>query len=538
MMNLTKKQRYIASVISGLLMMLSFPEIGNLSVLMFIALIPLLLVENTIYVNNLKSSKLFAYSYLTFFIYNLGTTWWIWNASEGGAILAFVLNSLLMAGVFQMYHITKKKVGKYEGYAAFIIYWVAFEYAHYQWELSWPWLNLGNVFANNVYLIQWYSITGVLGGTFWILLLNFIGFILLLHLVGLKKTFVSQIKLVTVFCLLLLIPMIISLFQYYNSEDVGTKTNVVLAQPNIDPYNEKFTGSVNDQLDKICDLIDEKANNETDFVLAPETALPFTFYEDEVERIIYFHYLVERKAKWNNASLLIGASTKKFFKYKKSRASKKLLDGPGYEEYYNSSMLIDYHDKPKFVHKSKLVLGVEKVPFSHIFPALEQLSIDNGGASGTLGIEDYAQVLKSKHIKFAPVVCYESIYGSFIAEQCKKGAALIFIITNDGWWGNTPGYKQHLAFARLRAIENRKSVARSANTGVSAFINQRGDILSKSEYWKEASISGVMKRNYTKTFYAQNGDLIGRSLGLGALIFLVITLSKYFKKIIYRSKID
>ena len=538
MINLTKKQRYIASVLSGLLMILSFPEIGNLSMFMFIALIPLLLVEHTIYSNKLKSSKLFAYSYLTFFIYNLGTTWWIWNASEGGAILAFVLNSLLMAGVFQMYHITKKKVGKYEGYAAFIIYWVAFEYAHYQWELSWPWLNFGNVFANNVYLIQWYSITGVLGGTLWILSVNFIGFILCLHLVGLKKPIQSQVKLILAFCLILIVPILISLFQYYNSEDIGTNTNVVLAQPNIDPYNEKFTGSVNDQLDKICDLIDKKANDETDFVLAPETALPFTFYEDEVERIIYFHYLVERKAKWNNASLLIGASTKKFFKYKKSRASKKLLDGPGYEEYYNSSMLIDYHDKPQFVHKSKLVLGVEKVPFSHIFPALEQLSIDNGGASGTLGIEDYAQVLKSKHIKFAPVVCYESIYGSFIAEQCKKGAELIFIITNDGWWGNTPGYKQHLAFARLRAIENRKSVARSANTGVSAFINQRGDILSKTEYWKEASISGVMKRNFTKTFYAQNGDIIGRSLGLGALILLVITLSKYFKKLLYRSKID
>lgn len=538
MINLTKKQRYIATVLSGLLMILSFPEIGNLSMFMFIALIPLLLVEHTIYSNKLKSSKLFAYSYLTFFIYNLGTTWWIWNASEGGAILAFVLNSLLMAGVFQMYHITKKKVGKYEGYAAFIIYWVAFEYAHYQWELSWPWLNLGNVFANNVYLIQWYSITGVLGGTLWILLVNFIGFILCLHIFGLKKTIQSQLKLIALFCLLLFVPMSVSLVQYYNSEDVGTNTNVVLAQPNIDPYNEKFTGSVNDQLDKICDLIDKKANDETDFVLAPETALPFTFYEDEVERIIYFHYLVERKAKWNNASLLIGASTKKFFKYKKSRASKKLLDGPGYEEYYNSSMLIDYHDKPRFVHKSKLVLGVEKVPFSHVFPSLEQLSIDNGGASGTLGIEDYAQVLKSKHIKFAPVVCYESIYGSFIAEQCKKGAELIFIITNDGWWGNTPGYKQHLAFARLRAIENRKSVARSANTGVSAFINQRGDILSKTEYWKEASISAVMKRNRTKTFYAQNGDLIGRSLGLGALIFLVITLSKYFKKLIYRNKID
>jgi apolipoprotein N-acyltransferase len=235
--------------------------------------------------------------------------------------------------------------------------------------------------------------------------------------------------------------------------------------------------------------------------------------------------------------LLIGASTKRFFKYKKSRASRKLYDGPGFEEYYNSSMLVDFHDKPSFVHKSKLVLGVEKVPFSDIFPWLEELSINNGGSSGTLGIEDYAQVMKSNGILFAPVVCYESVYGCFISEQCRKGAQLIFIITNDGWWGNTPGHRQHFAFARLRAIENRKSVARSANTGISGFINQRGDILSKSEYWKEDVLIKRLKRNNIKTFYATNGDFVGRGFAIASLIFLVITLANFFKSVIYKTKL-
>ena len=176
------------------------------------------------------------------------------------------------------------------------------------------------------------------------------------------------------------------------------------------------------------------------------------------------------------------------------------------------------------------MLGVEKVPFSNVFPQLEQLSINNGGASGTLGIEDYAQVLTSRGITFAPVVCYESIYGGFISEQCKKGAELIFIITNDGWWGNTPGYKQHLAFARLRAIENRKSIARSANTGTSCFINQRGDVIKKTEWWKEASIKSSLKRNSIKTFYSMNGDIIGRNLGAAATILFFYTVYLFFKR--------
>jgi apolipoprotein N-acyltransferase len=536
MIKTTKKQRFILSILSGLLLLLSFPFIGSMPFLIFLAFIPLLIIEDTVYSSNFKSSKLFIHSYIAFFLYNVGTTWWIWNASEGGAILAFVLNSLLMALVFQLFHITKKRVGIREGYVAYLLFWIGFEYIHYEWELSWPWLNLGNVFATSPKVIQWYSISGVLGGTLWILILNLVGYFLVKHLYFQRKSLISQQKLILLFSGLLILPITFSMIQYFTYQEIGKNTEVIVTQPNVDPYNEKFSGSVESQLDKVCDLADSLITPKTEFVLAPETALPFSFYEDEVERIIHYHYLVERKAKWNNASLLIGASTRKFFKNIHSRASKKIQGGPGYEENYNSSMLIDQHDKPRFLHKSKLVLGVEKVPFSNVFPSLEQLSINNGGASGTLGIEDYAQVFNTKGIKFAPVVCYESVYGSFVAEQCKKGAELLFVITNDGWWGDTPGYKQHQAFARLRAIENRKSVARSANTGISCFINQRGDIISETAWWKETSLRATIKRNNEQTFYANNGDLIGRTLGAGALVLLVVTLGKVFRGYMYKSR--
>ncbi len=536
MIQLTKKQRFTLSISAGITLILSFPFTGSIPFLAFLGLVPLLLIEDSIFSNKYKSAKLFIHSYITFCLYNLGTTWWIWNASAGGAILAFLLNSLIMAAVFQLFHLTKKRVGIREGYIAFILFWIGFEYIHYEWELSWPWLNFGNVFASSPKLIQWYSISGVLGGSFWILLVNLVVFFVVKHLYFQKKSFSSQRNLLLFLASILIFPIVFSIIQYYSYDQVGKNTEIIVTQPNVDPYNEKFTGSIENQLDRICDLADSLITPKTEFVLAPETALPFNFYEDEVERIIYYHYLVERKAKWNNSSLLIGASTRKFFKDKHSRASRKIEGGPGYEEYYNSSMLIDQHDKPRFSHKSKLVLGVEKVPFSNVLPVLEQLSIDNGGASGTLGIEDYAQVFQTKGMKIAPIVCYESLYGSFVAEQCNKGAELLFVITNDGWWGNTPGYKQHRAFSQLRAIENRKSVARSANTGISCFINQRGDILSETSWWKETSLRGTLKRNKEKTFYATNGDLIGRTFGAGALVLLVVTLGKIFRSYMYKSR--
>lgn len=511
-------------------MVVSFPFTGSLAPLMLVALVPLLLIENHIYTRNLRSSNVFIHSYITFFIYNIGTTWWIWNASPEGAILAFVLNSLIMALVFQLFHFTRKSLGNSAGYFSLLLFWVGFEYIHYYWELSWPWLNLGNTFANLPQLVQWYSVFGVLGGTLWILLCNLMFFRIIHALLVKKQSLKSQKKAFYGIAALIGIPVAVSLIQYYSYTETGKDTEIVITQPNIDPYNEKFTGSVKEQLNKICDLADLHATEKTDFVIAPETALPFSFYEDEVRRIIYYPYLVERKAKWANSSLLIGASTQKYFKRKRSRASIKIEGGPGYEEFYNSSMLIDHLDRPSFIHKSKLVLGVEKVPFSNIFPFLETLAINNGGTSGTLGIEDESQVFKSRGITFAPVVCYESIYGEFIAQQCRKGAEIIFVITNDGWWKDTPGYKQHMAFSRLRAIETRKSVARSANTGISCFINQRGDVLQTSGWWVAASLKGTLKRNHTKTFYTLHGDVIGRSFAYVSVLVFVLAVFRRFRK--------
>ena len=171
-----------------------------------------------------------------------------------------------------------------------------------------------------------------------------------------------------------------------------------------------------------------------------------------------------------------------------------------------------------------MVLGVEKIPFSKWIPWLEELSIQNGGTSGTLGIENVPKIYKTPKFNFAPSICYESIYGSFIAEQCKKGSDIIFIITNDGWWGNTPGYKQHASFASLRAIENRKSVARSANTGISCFINQRGDVIQATKWWIPTALNGILNKNKESTFYTNNGDLIGKTFAIASLLLMVYLL--------------
>lgn len=504
-------------------MVFSFPYTGSVTGLVFISWIPLLLVEYTIYQHKDRSTSVFLHAYITFFVYNLGTTWWIWNASPGGAVLAFVLNSLLMTFPFFLYHISKKKMGSSFGILCFLAYWVCFEYLHYQWELSWPWLNVGNCFSITPKIIQWYSYTGVLGGTLWVLLVNYLGFIIISNVSIKKQSYHRNIRTTLIWAISIVLPLMISLLMYKNYQKNAPNKqllHVTVLQPNIDPYNEKFDSSLDSQLEKLCNLADQYTDRSTDIVIGPETAISTSFFEEDLAHLAFYSYLKNRIQKWGHAGFYTGASTFRFFEKKHSRASRKLPDGPGYYESYNSSLLIDQDTRFSILHKSKLVLGVEKLPFSDWFPMLEALSINNGGTSGTLGVEKEPKVLSLRSVTFAPLICYESIYGAFNAEQCRKGAQAIFIITNDGWWGDTPGYKQHNSFACLRAIENRKFVARSANTGTSSIINDLGEITQQTPWWKATGIKQQIQLNNQQTFYTQHGDILGKISLLLSIAFL------------------
>lgn len=503
--------RWALAALSGSLMVLSFPYTGSCFLLAFVAWIPLLLVESA-YTGEQKSGPLFFQAYLTFFIYNLGTTWWIYYASPEGAYMAFICNSLVMAVAFYVFHRIKRRFGKRWRTIILCSTWIAFEFLHFHWELSWPWLTLGNIFADIPQLIQWYSITGVLGGSLWILLVNS-WLYRLIEVVFLedRQLFPKAGPLYRLIGALAL-PVIISGVLYFSHSEDKAPYEVVIIQPNIDPYGDKFNRSEMEQLNDIMAQADQKVTRDTRMVIAPETALCpiYALDEADIHQTIAFHQLMEHKVRWHGASFLIGASTHKYFDEKHSIASRPLNDAPGFEEYYNSSVLFKNDRTPIVVHKSKLVLGVEKIPFAKYIPWLEELSIDLGGSSGTLGVEDGGPaIMEAEGTKLAPVVCYESIYGSFIAAQCRQGAQYIAVITNDGWWRDTPGYKQHFAFSRLRAIENRRYVVRSANTGKSGVIDQLGNIRVFAGWDRTAALRDTIQLSNERTLYQDLGDWPG-----------------------------
>lgn len=531
MIELSKKSRLIISLLSGILMAISFPYSGSLTLVVFISWVPLLLVEDYISTKRYRSRKVFFNAYLTFFTYNLITTWWVWNASGGGAALAIILNSLLMTFAFQFFHLTKKHIGKKEGYISLFIYWIAFEYFHYNWEMSWTWLTLGNTFSITPSWVQWYSYTGVLGGSIWVLMVNLVVFKIYRNVLFKKENWRIQTPLIWSALFLFVAPLAISIATYVTYTEKKNPVEIVAIQPNIDPYNEKFVpGGEITQLEKITRLADSKITKSTDLIVAPETAISYGFTENNVYDERSYLFLAEYQQKTNNIPWCIGASTWKTFPKKHSRASRPMMNNNGFYESYNTALALNSDNQPGFIHKSKLVPGVEVIPFSDFLPFLEDLSIQNGGTSGTLGTEKEPLIFVYQKFQLAPVICYESIYGEWVAQQCRKGANLISIITNDGWWGDTPGYKQHLSFSSLRAIENRRSIVRSANTGTSCFVNQRGDIVQATNWWEEDVIRGELNLNNEQTFYTMYGDVIGRSFAFVAVLLLIFTFVKRFKK--------
>jgi apolipoprotein N-acyltransferase len=174
--------------------------------------------------------------------------------------------------------------------------------------------------------------------------------------------------------------------------------------------------------------------------------------------------------------------------------------------------MVNGSGRTEIFHKNKLVVAVEKTPYPAIFCPIDDKL---GGVMGRCIGQGDAEVLHvtSNNTGSTPVgcaICYESVYGEYYTDYVRKGAKAMTIITNDAWWGDTPGYRQHLSYASLRAIETRRAIARCANTGISAIISPAGEIIQPTPWWEPAVIKGQIPLREDITFYVSHGDIVGR----------------------------
>ncbi len=526
--------RLLLSVLSGVLLSLAW--LGFPGWTLFFAFIPLLYLDRFFVERKdlFRSVSFWGHAFLAMIIWNVLTTFWVANATLAGALMAFIINSTAMSVVWWLAHISRRNFRANLGYISLIVFWITFEYIHYHWDIEWPWLHLGNGFANNVKLIQWYEYTGVFGGTLWVLIMNILLFKIAQN-IQYKTPLRDTLYPVSVFVLLLIVPIGFSLFTYSSYIEKENPKHIVIVQPNVDPYSESYDLAAETiKMQKFMNLAKLKTDNKTDFIVGPETVFenPGYWNEAHLQSNRFYQTFVDFIRSYSNAEMVFGVSSYKVYPDKNTAPASARVQGDKAYDRFNTAIFIDRNGNHQIYHKSKLVVGVEKMPFMKYLGFIKDIVINIGGTTGSLGHQtEPSNFISKDKTQVAPVICYESVFGEYVTGYIKKGAGLIFIITNDGWWKNTPGYKQHLSFARLRAIETRRSIARAANTGISCFINQRGDVLQPTGWWVEAAISGTINANDEITFYVQYGDFIARiSLFISILLLLNLVVKRAMRK--------
>lgn len=551
------KRRYLwlLSMLSGVMLACAWPT-GGFAPLVFVAWIPLLWVED--YVLRQQNARdaeeprgtettrkkarpryhLFLYAFSSFLVWNTLTTWWIWNSTPA-ATLAFTANAALMAGVFTLFHYSCRHFFK-QGmrYILLFVYWLAFEFFHLHWDLSWPWLTLGYVFAPMPSIVQWYEITGPLGGSLWVLACNVALFFVVKsfckNAVGAAPAVSKRRSIITAACLILL-PITGSLIRYATYREHGQETEVVVVQPNIDPYHEQFVLTSTETTQRMLQLAQERTTPQTRFIVTPESMIQEYVWEDELPYSSVSLGLIHKFLQGNpNMRFVAGISS---FTHVEAKDSSdvgvrrlRYISDPEKKFYkaHNSVISVsgDFNRPIPIHHKSRLTPGIEIMPFAGKVKFIEKLAVDLGGTVGTLGVDQGPHVFAEEGDtmpKFSDIICYESIFPDYVASCVNAGAELLFVSTNDGWWGNTPGHRQHASYARLRAVENRRDIARSANTGISCFINQRGDVFQATDYWQPACIRATLHASSRLTFYARYGEILGRCSLFISLFFLLLT---------------
>jgi len=541
LMKYLKLRLILLSLASGLILSLAWPERG-FPALLFFAFVPLLRMEELVSSNRERFTRfsVFFYSYPGFLLWNGLTTWWIVNSTGEGAAMAVVLNAMFMSIVFAFFSGTKRRLGsRPAGYLALICFWVMFEYLHLNWDLNWPWLNLGNGFSSYHHWVQWYEYTGAFGGTVWVLLVNILVYDIasrfirderdasILH----KPHQVNEenrsggVKMrVIIPLIMILAPIAFSYLLYYTYHEKSNPVHAVIVQPNIDPYSEQYSLPPIQVVGRIMNLAGPAIDSTTNILVTPESALQQEMWENQIET--FESVLLARQiiTKYPNLNIILGGTTYYAFKpgEKIPHTARKFTQENAWYNRYNAAIMVSRYPTLQMYHKSKLTPGVEVLPSYNGFKWLEKYAIDLGGIVGSLGTDSVRKVFRV--INMPPVaacICYESIFGEFFAEFVRNGAQVMCIITNDGWWGNTAGHRQHFAFAHLRAIETRRSILRSANTGISAWIDQRGDAHEQTKYWVPAVIKATVNANDRMTFYTLHGDYIAFWLSwLGGLLYL------------------
>jgi len=507
------------AALSGVLLTGSFPKIG-LDWLVWFALVPLLLA-----VTNVSIKESFRIGFIAGLIHYLTLLYWVVPVMRIYGYLPLYLSLVvlfLFAAVLALFPavfcmaLTATGRTPLRCVATIPLLWVTLEYARNFAFTGFPWELLGHSQYLRQHLIQIADLFGAYGVSFLIALSNTAVFWAVAFIT--QKTWRNRrISRSALICAIILFAAALLLTLGYGSQRMKAVDRLITAaptariavvQPNIaqvlkwDPAFQAATIKTNNRLSLAA-----KTEN-PDLIVWPESATPFFLFSDKepTQKVLETIQQIQ-------TDFLIGSPS-----YTRQE---------GNVVYYNSAYLIS--PKLKTISKydkTHLVPYGEYVPFKRWLPFLGKVVAQVGDfAPGESG-----NTMPWEKGAIGVQICYEVIFPELSRAMAKNNAVLLINITNDAWFGTSGGPYQHFSMTVFRAVENRRALARSANTGISGFIDPAGRILKSTPLLKEVVLTRNLPLISEKTFYTRFGDLFALACLAGSIFVIILELGKFALK--------
>ncbi|MDE3057116.1 MAG: apolipoprotein N-acyltransferase [Bacteroidota bacterium] len=480
----------------------------------------------------------FRFLYLTFFIASCVALYWVGGFTHmrdpylmmaGGLLL--LAEPVFFSLIMLTYSFIRRKLGLTIALIALPAVWVTWEWLYAYGQFSFPWLTLGDTQTYYLQKIQFAEITGVYGISLWIVIINVLVFMLFLEAakLGWKVTQRRSVLLIAAIAVLYITPTVYSFTVNENKfmRPSHNEVNIGIVQPNTDPW-EKWTGENSlegrwNQVKQFLSMTNAQRKDSIQISVWPETAVLFNlpssrYYND-------FRSAIDSM----NVSIITGFVDYRFYENGEAPVGSSVIPGTSVRyDSYNSIMFAE--PRVPFVQKyakMRLVPFAERIPYAEKAPFLiEPLRWGVGISNWGIGKDSTVFEDHLHNSKFLAMVCYESIFPEFVSTFVKRGAQFLVFITNDSWWGNTSGARQHAQIAVLRAVENRRWVVRCANGGISCFIDPMGRMYDNTAMYTQASIVHRIEPRTEQTFYTRHGDWFARVCAVLALVAFVTAVAE------------
>lgn len=515
-------------LLSGFLLGVSFPTWPSvhLEPLAWIALVPLLLSLE----HEERFGLFFRKTWAAMLLFCLISLWWVCLATFVGGVLTVFAQSLFSTVPLLIFFFLRKRAGFRFALLALPFIWTGWEWAYMQQDMSLGWLTIGNSQANLLWMVQYADLFGVWGVSLWVIAFNVC--VVLLFRADFSRAARAGIALLM--AAMIVAPLLYArhVFDKADSRRDVPAVRVALVQPDIDPHEKWGSIGWGQTLFRLYSETGQTMDQASrpDLVIWPETAIPF-YILDPVNKP-YLNSLRRMVERWQTP-VLTGVPDAEPLDTRYGSGAAAAADNvqPETNATYNASMLVLPGGGPVQVYrKMRLVPFGERVPYSEYLPWLEKLSFSLSGISSwQKGREATIMTFttpEGRRVRMANIICYESIFPGLVSRFVREGAQFLTLVTNDGWYGTSYGPWQHASIGRLRCIENRRAMARCANTGITLFYDDCGRSYGEIPWWELSVTTADVPLETGLTFYTTHPDLLPYACLAIAGVLVVVAVAR------------